>query len=68
MGDDHERASGPIICFRGLDALIVDGYLFFESVQLRIVINLPPFAAQLGVAGLGEFPTGLAVFIGGCSL
>ena len=39
-----------------LQVLVVDVELFFESVQLRLVEDLPPIAADHGVLRVGHLP------------
>ena len=43
-----------------LDVLVVDVELLFERIQFRIVVDLPPFAAQRGILGLGDRPAAQA--------
>jgi len=39
-----------------LDVFVVDVELVFEGIEFGVVVNLPPFAVEHGVAGLGGAP------------
>ena len=56
MGLRNQRASGHEILEKLFNVLIVDIQLFFKAIQLGIVENLPPFAAQHRVLRLRYFP------------
>src|SRR6266853_41499 len=45
-----------ILGFRRLQVLVGDVDLSFESIELRILKNLPPVAAEILVIRLGRFP------------
>ena len=55
----HPRSRGgeAVIGLRLQHVLIVDGDLFLQRVQRRILIDLPPLAFQQAVAGLCRLPS-----------
>jgi hypothetical protein len=55
-GFADQRASLHEVVEVLLDGLVVDVELVFERVQLGILVDLPPFAAQHGVLRLRHLP------------
>ena len=63
FGDDG--TSGHVVLEVLLDVLVVDVELVFEGVQLGLVENLPPVAAEHRVLGAGDLPAGLVLEVDG---
>jgi hypothetical protein len=61
----HDCASFHEVLEVLLDVLVVNVQLFFEGVQLRIVEDLPPFAAQLSIGRLRHRPAFSFLELGG---
>src|SRR5208282_5311891 len=50
-------ARGKISLQRLAEALVVGRDVLFELVELRVLVDLPPFAANHAVGGRGRLPT-----------
>src|SRR6266699_5936868 len=61
--ETYQRARLLILRLRRFQILIGDIYLLFQSVQLRVLKNVPPFAARDLIIGLCGFPGGRNFFV-----
>src|SRR5271156_4986865 len=62
-----QRARLSVLGCGGLQVLVGDVDLLLQGVQLPILKNLPPIAAEILIVGLSRFPI-LNLFIGGRSI
>src|SRR5260370_28484660 len=56
MRDPDSISSLLVLCSKREDVLVGDGDLLFESIQLWIVIHLPPLSRNMAIARLRQFP------------